>query len=300
MISSTPNLYSTTIHRPFERTGKTYLVYSNYPSGAPVDDVKRKDAKDAIQSDAPGIQIDERHLVFGRVKVGGRDTGAVVYPISDSDARLIENTVKANKGDLFRTREEIDNKIIPSIIQKDMAKEGDNVAIYDIAKGRVLMPNEIATLSRASGQPTSQKITTSRGKAFATSAATPEKTEQATPTSTAPPVQGTQQRSKLRSQTPRPLYPQQRLYARPNTNPFALSTGATPQWNTSSMRFNVSAPNRLGIPNPPNDALPSGQNTANIDFQRPGEGSDYMQQPYPSPFLRPLAPGQHAPPFPGE
>jgi hypothetical protein len=232
---------------PQQRGGKTYLVYSSYPNGAPVDNVGRKDAKDAIQSDSPGIQIDERHLVFGRVKVGKKDTGAVVYPISDSDARLIENTVKANKNDVFRTREEIDNKIIPGIIEKDMAKGGENVVIYDMAKGRVLMPNELANLSKNNEEAGAPAITTSRGKALASS---PEGV------ATSPPHTPKKGASARPGQSFRPSYPQQRF-------------------------------------------LPAGSNTARIDFLHSGEGNDYLRQQYhPSPMFRPLAPGQHAPPFP--
>lgn len=299
-----PNSSSFTQHAAaFKRSGATYLVYSSYPNGAPVDNVKRKDAKDAIQSNSPGTQIDEHHLVFGRVKVSGRDTGAVVYPISDSDARAIDNTIKANKNDPFRTREDIDNKIIPAIIQKDMAKGGSNIVIYDISRGRTLTPNEVSSLSRSNGQSPQQAITTSRGKALLTT--DPTATESDPPSTAAttevasgklpPAVKG----AKPASPTPAAIAPPYALQGSVTSgaNPFAAPTGATAvhqQKASSLLPFNVSAPKPPGQP----VAVPAQGTNATIDFQNTGESNDYMQPRYPAPYFMPLAPGQHAPPFP--
>ncbi len=285
-------------NRTQERSGKTYLVYSSYPNGAPVDNIKHKEAKDAIQSDMPGVQIDPRHLVFGRVKVNGRDTGAVVYPIADEDFRIIENTLESNKSDPFRAREEIDNKIIPKIIQKDMAKSKGETVIYDMTRGRTLTSDEVAQYSKNAGgkdgQPSSPQITTSRGKAMQTGGGTVAPA----PTTPVPPSVPIQNPAggytTLPGQVSRPPIPV--VYTAPQAstnNPFARSMPAS---------YAVPPPrafpfNQSPYPMPASMKPAANPSASMLEYQRPGEGNDYFVPAIP--WLKPLAPGQHAPPFPG-
>jgi len=134
-----------------QRQGSTILVYSSFPNGNPMSQLDQKQVDQIMSISLPGMIIDPTHLVYGRVQNEKKvDIGAIVYPITESQYRQVESAVQTNKNDSFKTEEEINKRLLPQFIQKDMKGGKNPPLIFDMSRKRLLMPEEVKQLSNSS------------------------------------------------------------------------------------------------------------------------------------------------------
>jgi hypothetical protein len=283
--------------RAHQRQGTTILVYSNFPNGNPIDQLSQKQVYDIMKDSLPGTIIDPTHMVYGRVQNENKvDVGAIVYPITESQYRTVQSTVQANKGDVFKTEEDINKRLLPAFIKKDMKGGQNPPMIYDMSRKRTLFPEEIKQLSGDTSataiQARDRQSVTARppkaGKrqpaARASAPTQPQKRHARSKQTQTHTISGDPSLRRQQTNIPKsPLPAQHHDSARPHTSAKQQRThaAAAPQQRTHKV-----AP------------VPYQYHAQNYSNAAYSTEADRGAGPTPNPY-KPLIRGQHAPSFPG-
>jgi hypothetical protein len=131
--------------------GTKYLIFTRFPDGYPVRDIKPEEAEELITLSNPGVPLTKEMYTFGRGKWNGRDVGVVLYPLNEVVRRELQ-TIKSNPYiDGARLENEINHRF-PDWIAQDQGE----VMVFDRSLDRfITQPNiELSkgTFSSASWQ----------------------------------------------------------------------------------------------------------------------------------------------------
>jgi hypothetical protein len=135
--------------------GTKYLIFSRFPDGYPVLDIKPEEAEELITLSNPGVPLTKEMYSYGRGKWNGRDVGVVLYPLNEVVRRELQ-TIKHNPTiDSARLDNEINHRF-PSWIAQDQGE----VMVFDRSLDRfITQPNiELSkgTFTNASWQTVAQ------------------------------------------------------------------------------------------------------------------------------------------------